>query len=171
MIKRIVIVLGLLALPFAVGLLFTYDILKIEWISMMEIQPSFRAQEDPLPLPARSVPIQGAMIIEGAGAPENPVPADNVSIQRGQALYEPHCGVCHGIQGDGMAVVRSFLREFPPANLLEGASVEMSDGDMFVIISNGIPGRMPAMRANLPTARDRWDVVNYVRSLQEQAGQ
>jgi hypothetical protein len=30
---------------------------------------------------------------------------------------------------------------------------------------------MPSLRANLPTARDRWDVVNYVRYLQEQAGQ
>jgi hypothetical protein len=47
MIKRIVIVLALLSMPLIVGLLFTYDIVKIEWISMMEIQPSFRAQEDP----------------------------------------------------------------------------------------------------------------------------
>lgn len=166
MIKRIVLVLGILAMPLIVGLLFTYDIIKIEWISMMEIQPSFQAQEDPLPMPARSVPIQGAAIIEGLGAPENPVRADEVSLARGQALYEPHCALCHGSQGNGAGPFAGFLRQFPPANLLQGNAVEMSDGEMFVIITNGIPGRMPAMKANLPTARDRWDVVNYVRSLQ-----
>jgi hypothetical protein len=64
-----------------------------------------------------------------------------------------------------------FPGTYRPANLLEGNSVSMSDGDMFIIISHGIPDRMPAMRANLPTARDRWDVVNYVRYLQGQAGQ
>jgi mono/diheme cytochrome c family protein len=171
MIKRIVIALVVLSMPLIIGLLFTYDIVKIEWISFMEIQPSFRAQEDPLPMPARSVPIQGAAIIEGLGAPENPVEADAVSLERGQMLYEPHCALCHGNQGNGAGPFAGFLRTFPPANLLEGNSVSMSDGDMFIIISNGIPGRMPAMRANLPTARDRWDVINYVRYLQGQAGQ
>jgi len=171
MIKRIVLVLGLLALPFIVGLLFTYDILKIEWISFMEIQPSFRAQEDPLPMPPRSVPIQGATIIEGLGTPENPVPADAVSIERGRLLYEPHCALCHGNQANGAGPFAGFLRQFPPANLLEGNSVSMSDGDMFIVISNGVPGRMPALRGNLPTARERWDVVNYIRSLQAQSGQ
>jgi mono/diheme cytochrome c family protein len=171
MIKRIVIVLGLLSLPLIFGLLFTYDIVKIEWISMMEIQPSFRAQEDPLPMPARSVPIEGATIIEGLGAPDNPVEADELSLERGQLLYEPHCGLCHGANGTGNGPFSAFLATYRPANLTEGNAVEMSDGDMFIIISHGIPDRMPSLRANLPTARDRWDVVNYVRYLQEQAGQ
>jgi mono/diheme cytochrome c family protein len=169
MIKRIVIVLALLSMPLIIGLLFTYDIVKIEWISMMEIQPSFRAQEDPLPMPARSVPIQGATIIGGLGAPENPVQADAVSLERGQLLYEPHCGLCHGNQGAGNGPFAAFLATYRPSNLLEGNAVSMSDGDMFIIISNGIEGRMPAMKANLPTARDRWDVINYVRYLQGQA--
>jgi len=66
--KRLIIVLGLAVTPLLIGLLFTYDILKIEWISFMEIQPSFIAQEDPLPLPARSVPVQGAAYIPELGA-------------------------------------------------------------------------------------------------------
>jgi mono/diheme cytochrome c family protein len=171
MIKRIVIVLGLLSLPLIFGLLFTYDIVKIEWISMMEIQPSFQAQEDPLPMPPRSVPIEGATIIEGLGAPENPVEADELSLERGQLLYEPHCGLCHGANGTGNGPFSAFLATYRPSNLTEGNAVEMSDGDIFIIISHGIPDRMPSLRANLPTARDRWDVVNYVRYLQEQAGQ
>ena len=57
--KRLAIILALLAAPLIIGLLFTYDIIKIEWISFMEIQPSFRPQEDPLPMPARSVRLTG----------------------------------------------------------------------------------------------------------------
>ncbi len=45
----------------------------------------------------------------------------------------------------------------------------MSDGSIFITISNGIPGRMPSLRETLPTARDRWYVVNYVRQLQKAA--
>ena len=36
-------------------------------------------------------------------------------------------------------------------------------------ITDGVPGRMPHLRENLPTAEMRWDVVNYVRLLQQQA--
>ena len=63
--------------PLAFGLLITYDIVKIDWMSFMEIQPSYSPQEDPLPLPARSVPVQGAAYIPALGAPPNPVQADD----------------------------------------------------------------------------------------------
>jgi mono/diheme cytochrome c family protein len=168
MTKRIILVMVVLVSPLIIGLLFTYDIIKIEWISMMELQPSFRSQEDPLPLPPLSVPVQGAAYVPGLGAPVNPVPADDVSLERGQALYDPHCALCHGAQGRGNGPFSAFLAN-RPSNLLEGNPVTESDGAMFVVITNGIPGRMPAMKENLPTARDRWDVVNYVRYLQEQA--
>lgn len=171
MIKRIILVLGLLSLPFIGGLLFTYDIIKIEWISFMEIQPSFDAQEDPLPMPPRSVPIQGAMIIEGLAPPENPVAADAASVERGRQLYEPHCALCHGVQANGAGPFAGFLRRFPPANLVEGNAVNLSDGEIFIIISQGVPDRMPALASNLPTAQERWDIVNYIRSLQAMGGQ
>ncbi len=75
MIKRLILVLAIVLTPFLIGLLFTYDIIKLEWISTMKIQPVAQPQRDPLPLPARSVPIQGAAYIAGLGAPVNPVPA------------------------------------------------------------------------------------------------
>ena len=85
MTKRLLMILGGVALPLLVGLLFTYDVIKIDWISFMEIQPSFNPQEDPLPLPARSVPVQGAAYIAELGAPVNPVAADEASLARGKA--------------------------------------------------------------------------------------
>ena len=166
MTKRLVILLMLVASPLIIGLLFTYDVIKIEWISFMEIQPSYSSQEDPLPMPARSVPIQGAAYIAELGAPVNPVPADEVSLERGKQLYEISCQACHGVQGQGNGPFSAFLQN-RPANLLEGNSRNNSDGAMYVVISNGISGKMPHLRENLPTARDRWDVVNYVRDLQK----
>ncbi|HCE16427.1 MAG TPA: hypothetical protein DEQ80_01075 [Anaerolinea thermolimosa] len=164
--KRLLIVLGLAVTPLLIGLLFTYDIIKIEWISFMEIQPSFIAQEAPLPLPARSVPIQGAAYIPELGAPPNPVPADAASLERGKTQFEINCVICHGATGKGNGPFAAFLVEKKPPSLLEGRPLTLSDGEIFMTITNGV-GKMPSLKENLPTPEMRWDIVNYVRSLQK----
>lgn len=167
MIKRMILVLGIVTIPLLFGLLFSYDIIKVEWISTMKIQPVAKPQRDPLPLPARSVPVQGAAYIAGLGAPVNPVQADEVSIARGKQLYETHCALCHGKDAKGKTIIAGFLSKYKPADLTEGDAKTTSDGAIFITISNGVAERMPAMRENLPDVRERWDVVNYVRSLQK----
>jgi mono/diheme cytochrome c family protein len=166
MTKRLLIVLAVVTTPLIIGLLFTYDVIKIQWVSLMAIQPSYRTQRDPLPMPANSIPIQGAAYVAGLGAPVNPVAADEVSLTRGKQLYGSSCALCHGLEGKGNG---NFATFFPnkPANLLQGNSLNNSDGAIFMVISNGIIGKMPALRENLPEARMRWDVVNYIRSLQK----
>ncbi|TLN15409.1 c-type cytochrome, partial [bacterium] len=164
MIKRLIILLGAVGILLAGGLLITYEVIKVDWISFMEIQPSFRPQEDPLPLPARSVPVQGAAYIAALGAPANPVPADAESLARGKEAYTVSCALCHGADGKGSGPFSAFLLN-KPANLLEGAPLTNSDGAIFLTITNGVDGRMPSLIENLPTAGARWDVVNYVRSL------
>ncbi|MEN4010704.1 MAG: c-type cytochrome [Chloroflexota bacterium] len=170
-IKRLLIVLVVLASPLAVGLLFTYDIIKIEWISFMEMQPSYRSMENPLSLPPRSVPVQGAAYIPELGAPANPIAASAESLQRGKEYYDTACALCHGPTGNGGGAFSGFLVQYPPANLIkEDANArQISDGAIFLIITNGVEERMPGLIANLPTAEMRWDVVNYVRSLQQAA--
>ena len=170
-VKRLIIVLVILASPLAVGLLFTYDVIKIDWISFMEIQPDYRPMEDPLPLPARSIPIQGAAYIRELGVPVNPVSADESSLERGKASYDTACALCHGPTGGGDGAFAGFLAKFPPANLIkpDANARSISDGAIFMTITDGIEGRMPALRDNLPTANMRWDVVNYVRFLQSTA--
>src|SRR5512143_175066 len=91
LIKRILITLAILAAPFIIGLIITYQVIPVNWISFMEIQPSYRPMEAPLPVPARSVPVQGAAYLSGVGAPQNPVPADEASLTRGKYLYEINC--------------------------------------------------------------------------------
>jgi mono/diheme cytochrome c family protein len=143
--------------------LFTYDIIKIDWVSFMEIQPSFKPMEDPLPVATNSIPIEGAAYIVGVGAPENPVPADDVSIQRGAELYRLNCVPCHGEKGKGDGVVGTFFTN-KPADLTSPAVQQLGDGTIFLVISNGVAGRMPALNENF-NVRERWDIVNYIHTF------
>ncbi|HXF86703.1 MAG TPA: cytochrome c [Anaerolineales bacterium] len=145
-------------------LLFTYDIIKIDWVSFMEIQPAYKNMENPLPPPERSIPVEGAVFVAGVGAPENPVPADEASIARGAQLYAIHCQMCHGATGEGNGPIAPFLVNFKPANLTSDVVQAKSDGSLFLTITNGLEGRMPALNENL-TVSERWDVVNFLRTL------
>jgi mono/diheme cytochrome c family protein len=153
-------VLGVLL---AVLLLFTYDIIKIEWISFMEIQPSHRQMEDPLPVPARSIPIEGPVSIPGMLPPENPIEANEASIARGSELFEIHCKMCHGQTAEGNGPIAPFLAN-KPANLTSPIVQSKSDGSIFLTITNGVEGKMPPMNENL-LVPDRWDLVNFIRTL------
>jgi mono/diheme cytochrome c family protein len=170
--QRLLVVLAVVVLLLGVLMIFTYDVIKINWISFMEIQPSFKPMEHPLPVAARSIPIEGAAYLPGQGAPINPVTSDEVSIERGRLLYSVTCIQCHGRIGEGDGTVSGGL-VFPPANLTTDVVQNKPDGALFLTISNGIPGtngqiHMPALNENL-TVRDRWDVVNYLRTLKAAA--
>ncbi len=154
-----------LAVLFGIILLFTYDVIKIEWISFMEIQPSYRPMENPLPVPERSIPIEGPIAIPGMGAPENPVEADEASITRGAELYAIHCKMCHGETAEGTGPIAAFLVNFKPANLTSDVVQSKSDGSIFLTITNGIEGRMPPLNENF-TVSERWDLVNFIRTLE-----
>ena len=164
LIKQLFWVFATLGVLFGIMMIFTYDIIKIEWVSFMEIQPSFRPMEDPLPPPERSIPIEGAIAIPNMGAPENPMPADEASVTRGAELFAIHCQMCHGATGEGSGPIAPFLVNFKPANLTTDVAQSKSDGSMFLTITNGLEDRMPALNENL-TVSERWDVVNFLRTL------
>jgi mono/diheme cytochrome c family protein len=163
-IRRLAMIFVAAAVLLGVILIFSYDVIKIDWPSFMEIQPSFRQMEDPLPVPARSIPIDGPIVIPGMGAPENPTVADDASIARGKELYTINCLQCHGATGEGNGPIAAFLINFKPANLTSPIVQSKSDGSIFLTISNGLEGRMPPLNENLLVS-ERWDVVNYVRTL------
>jgi mono/diheme cytochrome c family protein len=162
--------LGLLFLAalVAVGvmLIFSYDVVKVDWVSFMEIQPSYKPMDRPLPVAAQSIPIEGPAYIPNMGPPSNSVPADPASIVRGRELFSINCTQCHGVDGKGNGPVAAFLQNKKPADLTGPIAESLSDGAIFMVISQGRPGAMPALNENL-TVRERWDVVNYVRTLQK----
>lgn len=164
MIRKIGFLLLALVLISGVLLLFSYDVLKIDFIGFMEIQPSFRSMENPLPIPGNSIPIDGAAYIPGLGAPDNPIEADSDSIERGRILYSIHCAQCHGSEGKGNGPIAPFLAKKKPANLTLESTQTKSDGTLFLTITSGVPEAMPALNENL-NVRERWDLVNYLRTL------
>ena len=162
-IKRLLLIFVVVGVLFGVMMLFTYDVIKIEWPSFMEIQPSYRPMENPLPVPERSIPIEGAVYIPNMGAPANPTGADDASLTRGAELYAIHCKMCHGPAGAGNGSISALLAN-KPANFTTDVVQSKSDGSFFLTISNGVDGRMPALNENL-TVSERWDVVNFLRTL------
>ena len=156
-------VFTVLGFGLAVILLFTFDILKLEWISFMEIQPAHRQMENPLPVPARSIPIEGPVSIPGMLPPDNPIEADEASIARGAQLYDIHCKLCHGQTFEGNGPIGPFLAN-KPANLTSPIVQSKSDGSIFLTITNGVEGKMPPLNENL-LVPDRWDLVNFIRTL------
>lgn len=163
MIKRLIFLLVVVAVAGGVLMLFTFDVIKLDWISFMEIQPSYKPMENPLPVPADSIPIEGAAYIPGMGSPVNPVDADDVSIQRGSELFTLNCVICHGEEGSGDGIIGTFFTN-KPANLTSTTVQALSDGAIFLVISNGVEGRMPPLNENF-SVRERWDLVNFVRTL------
>jgi mono/diheme cytochrome c family protein len=162
--KQLLVVFSVIGALLGVLMLFAYDVIKIDWITFMEIQPSYRPMENPLPMPPRSIPVEGPVSIPNMGAPENPVPADEVSIARGRQLFQTHCQMCHGESGQGNGQIAAFLANFKPANLTSDVVQSKSDGALFLTITNGVAGRMPPLNENL-LVRERWDIVNFIRTL------
>lgn len=163
--KQLVGVFAALGVVVTILVVFSYDIIKLDWIVFMEIQESYRPMEHPLAVPAQSIPIEGPAYISSLGSPLNPVEADQTSITRGAELFNINCKMCHGEQGKGNGSIAPFLVDFKPADLTSDVIKTKSDGSLFLTISNGVDGRMPALNENL-TVRERWDVVNYIRILQ-----
>jgi mono/diheme cytochrome c family protein len=72
--------------------------------------------------------------------------------------------MCHGDEGKGNGPIAPFLVNKKPADLTSNVVQDKSDGTLFLTVTSGMPGTMPALNENL-TVRERWDVINFVRTL------
>ena len=136
------------------------------WSTDMVRQPSVKRQTAPRVSPAESVPIQGKEPsmdrIEAGKKLQNPVEATAASVENGKRLFNTYCASCHGpeARGDG-PVAKKFI---PPPDLTLQVFRQRPDGFIYETIRNGGPLMPSQGEALLP--RERWDVVNYLRSLQ-----
>lgn len=94
---------------------------------------------------------------------ENPVPADEASLARGQEVYDRACTPCHGATGDGNGPVAQVATAFR-VSLLEAAALELGESYIYSLIRVG-RGGMPPYGHQI-SHYDRWHVVNYVLQLQ-----
>ncbi len=160
--RRGLLIIALVLTPFFVGILFTYELIRIPFATDMADQISVGYQEGPrLQPPSGAVPIQGLSVIPEE-FPANPIVPDDVSLQRGEILYTIHCEVCHGSNGHGDGPLASFF-DRTPQNLTGPQITAEFDGSVYLTIVQGF-GQMPSLSENL-TVRERWDIVNFVRTL------
>jgi hypothetical protein len=94
----------------------------------------------------------------------NPLPITAAMLKRGQQRFTINCSPCHGQLADGNGITRKIGAMAVVANLHDKRIVEMTDGELFYVITNG-RNNMGSYGANV-TVEDRWAVVAYLRALQ-----
>ena len=105
-----------------------------------------------------------------ARALANPLnPTNPEHLKKGRGLFVRHCVTCHGEQGRGdgpSARLHARRSGYQPRDLSRSdVQTGLTDGEIFWKITKGIRGIMPAGERKMPEAAERWDVVNYVRTL------
>lgn len=148
----------------AVLLLLSFEVIKISFPTQMAHQDSIGYGQGPrLAAPAGAVPVQGPDVVDDQPASE-PLPATAGSLQRGQVFFGIDCALCHGQDGAGIGPLSNdFVPK--PADLTGEDVQRLSEAEIFMVITQG-QGVMPSLAENL-SAADRWNVVNYVRSLKK----
>ncbi len=108
----------------------------------------------------------GLVALLGAG----PASAQSGDAAAGKAVYERRCALCHGERGDGKGPAADHLdprpRDFTTGvyKIRSTASRAPSDGDLFEVITHGMPGTfMPAWDV-LPE-KDRRNLVAYIKAF------
>jgi mono/diheme cytochrome c family protein len=152
------------------------------WFTDFKQQPKIDPWEsgsDTIPFrgnPQMSVPVYGSAApgfqYDRAPTPQavatmasipNPIAPDSASVNRGRIEFQINCAVCHGPAGLGNGPVVKYGL-FPPAiGAPANPAASMPDGQIFGIIRNG-RGLMPPY--NRIEEAERWDIVNYLRTLQ-----
>jgi mono/diheme cytochrome c family protein len=131
------------------------------------------------------MPPEGTVDITGGEAPvsnlidaasdglENPRPMSLESLENGRFQFARYCSACHGAQGAGDGPVSmTGDRMGPFGGVLPlagpaGIARVRSDGHIYTTIRYG-RRRMPGY-ARIPSG-DRWDIVNFLRYLNDQKG-
>jgi mono/diheme cytochrome c family protein len=97
----------------------------------------------------------------------NTVKPDADSLAQGKHMFTSQCAMCHGTAGDGKGDLAEDMKlkltDYRDPEGLKG----FTDGDLFYILTHG-KGQMPDQGDRL-TATQKWNLINYIRSLAKKA--
>ena len=107
-----------------------------------------------------------------ASAMKNPVPSTPASIAEGKSLFEATCASCHGRLGQGalkegitISIIEEQRGKQPPDLTDAQWDHGSSDGEIFSVMTRGIPSTMMPPFAGPLSDTDMWNIVNYLRTL------
>jgi len=160
---------------------------SVDWFPQMKWQKTvqayervgFEGQVEGYSPPEGTVPIDGGeaavsnVIDSASDGLVNPRPANLDSLANGKVLFERYCSTCHGMKGLGDGPVSmTGSTNGPLAGVLAVAGPASiarvrSDGHIYTTIRYG-RRRMPNY-SRIPSS-DRWDIVNYVRYINNPGG-
>lgn len=94
----------------------------------------------------------------------NPVRPSPDVLNEAMAHFADHCAVCHGNNGNGETMFGKGMYPKPP-DLRLSRTQDLTDGEIFYIIENGI--RMSGMPAfgGADTADQSWKLAYFIRHL------
>jgi mono/diheme cytochrome c family protein len=96
----------------------------------------------------------------------NPLPASAEVLAEARAHWADHCASCHGLDGRAETVMGARMYPRVP-DLTLPATQELSDGELFAVIENGV--RLTGMRGwgdgTASSARGTWELVHLIRRL------
>ena len=96
----------------------------------------------------------------------NELPFSPAVLADGRAHWADHCAVCHGNDGKGDTAIGRHLYPKAPDMTLP-ATQELSDGELFSIIENGV--RLTGMpgwgNGTAQSAYGSWALVHFIRRL------
>lgn len=146
---------------------------KVGWFATMRHQRNIKPYARPIPPVAGTVPVgttELPVTRENADRLSNPRTRTAESLNRGKWVYETYCLVCHGERGRGDGPVSlAGGGPFPGVpSLVDPARPRMTDGALYGLIVDAQRmgrGLMPRYGDKIH-GTDRWDLVNYVRSMQ-----
>lgn len=97
---------------------------------------------------------------------KNPYKGDEKATAKGKKLFNSMCYICHGKTGEGNGFAGVSLTP-RPANFLSTFVKNETDGAIFWKMTEGKPPM--ASYKDLLTEDQRWDLVCYIRKLQEKS--
>ncbi len=128
----------------------------------MLVSGGISARSEPGRLEMAVAPRLRAMAIPDAARKKaNPVPASSEAIAEGLEHFADHCAICHANDGSGNTEIGKALYPRVP-DLRKAATQNLSDGELFYIIENGVRlTGMPAWAHEDPN--DNWKLVHFIR--------
>ena len=100
---------------------------------------------------------------DGSFARGFPMAVTEPMIRRGQNRFMIYCYPCHGAQGDGQGITKSYGMMATPSYHDERIR-QMPEGEIFNTITHGKNTMFPY--ADKLSPEDRWAVISYIRALQ-----